>query len=147
MLEALDLDSPSASSSWLRATCDLTAKGVPMDQGSSSARLSRSRIGGSLSVLLCAPAVALVLVGCGGMDPSSSEADESTPNVDAYMTWEEFKANAHHDPERGIYIIDGDVRGLSNAELRIVYERYVRTGALVVNRSDGADDTLQRYIR
>ncbi|WP_437726695.1 hypothetical protein [Sorangium sp. So ce861] len=59
------------------------------------------------------------------------------------MSWEEFKANAHRDPERGVYIIDGDERGLSAAELRAVYERYVKTGALVVNRAGGADDTSQ----
>ncbi|WP_437970967.1 hypothetical protein WMF04_17525 [Sorangium sp. So ce260] len=50
------------------------------------------------------------------------------------MSWEEFQANAHRDPERGIYIIDGDERGLSEAELRVVYERYIQTGALVLNR-------------
>src|SRR5688500_16493761 len=114
MLAALAVESPSARFSWLRTACDLTAKGVPMTQGSSSGRLSRSRIGCSLSVLLCAPVMALVLAGCGGMDPSSSsEADESTPSGDEDMSWEEFQANAHRDPERGLYILDGDDRGLN----------------------------------
>ncbi|XXX72339.1 hypothetical protein WMF30_32295 [Sorangium sp. So ce134] len=49
------------------------------------------------------------------------------------MSWEEFKANVHRDPERGLYIID-DKRGLNDAELRVVYESYLQTGALVVNR-------------
>lgn len=87
----------------------------------------------SLSVLLCAPLMALVLAGCGGTDPSSEDADEVTPDLaDAYMSWEEFQANAHHDPTRGVYIIDGDDRELNGAELRAVYERYIRTGVLVV---------------
>ncbi|WP_437569247.1 hypothetical protein [Sorangium sp. So ce542] len=49
------------------------------------------------------------------------------------MSWEEFQANAHRDKERGLTIIDGFERGLTDAELRAVYERYVQTGALVVN--------------
>ncbi|WP_437521873.1 hypothetical protein WME79_30040 [Sorangium sp. So ce726] len=103
-----------------------------MNQGSSSGRLPRSRIERSLSVLLCAPVVALAIAGCGGADSSSSsEADESTPNGDEIMSWEEFKANVHRDPERGVYII-ADEQGLNDAELRVVYERYVKTGALVV---------------
>jgi hypothetical protein len=88
--------------------------------------------------------MALVLAGCGGTDPSSSsEADESTPNGDTELSWEEFQANAHRDPERGTYIIDGDERGLDDAGLRVVYERYLQTGALVLNRLGGADDTSQ----
>ena len=59
------------------------------------------------------------------------------------MSWEEFKANAYLDPERGTYIIDRDERGLNDTELRVVYERYLLTGALIVNRSRGADDTSQ----
>jgi hypothetical protein len=102
-----------------------------MNQGSSSGRLSRSRIGCSLSVLLCA----LALAGCGATDPSSSsEADESAPSGDTDMSWEEFKANAHRDPARGVYILGSDERGLDEAELRVVYERYLQTGALIVNR-------------
>ncbi|WP_437925205.1 hypothetical protein WMF37_40125 [Sorangium sp. So ce291] len=109
-----------------------------MKQGSSSGRLSRSRIGRSLSILLCAPVMALVLAGCGGVEPSSpSEADESTPNEDTDLSWEEFQANVYRDPARGLYILGGDGRGLNDAELRVVYERYVQTGALVVDRSDG----------
>ncbi|WP_437630363.1 hypothetical protein [Sorangium sp. So ce854] len=50
------------------------------------------------------------------------------------MSWEEFKANAHRDPARGVYMIGSDERGLDEAELRVVYERYLRTGTLVVNR-------------
>lgn len=103
-----------------------------MNQKLSSGRLSRSRIGGSLSVLLCAPVVALALTGCGGTEPSSSsEADNSAPNGDEIMSWEEFRANVYRDPERGVYII-ADEQGLSDAELRVVYERYVKTGVLVV---------------
>ncbi|WP_437275112.1 hypothetical protein WME90_28110 [Sorangium sp. So ce375] len=47
------------------------------------------------------------------------------------MSWEEFRANVYRDPERGVYII-ADEQGLSDAELRVVYERYVKTGVLVV---------------
>ncbi|WP_437733263.1 hypothetical protein [Sorangium sp. So ce1335] len=102
-----------------------------MNRESSSWRLSRSRIGCSLSVLLCA----LVLAGCGGMDPStSSEDDGSAPSDDTELSWEEFQANAHRDPVRGVYVIDGDNRELSAAELRVVYERYIQTGALIVDR-------------
>ena len=103
-----------------------------MNRGSSSGRLSRSRIGSSLSVLLCVPVVALALAGCGGAEPStSSESDESAPDRDEIMSWEEFKANVYRDPQRGVYMID-DEQGLDDAELRVVYERYVKTGALVV---------------
>ncbi|WP_437753550.1 hypothetical protein [Sorangium sp. So ce1389] len=109
-----------------------------MNQGSSSGRLSRSRIGRSLSILLCAPVMALVLAGCGGVDPSSpSEADESAPSEDTDLSWEEFQANVYRDPGRGLYIIGSDDRGLNDAELRVVYDRYVKTGTLVVNRQDG----------
>ncbi|WP_437659191.1 hypothetical protein [Sorangium sp. So ce1182] len=81
--------------------------------------------------------MALVLAGCGGVDPSSpSEADESAPNEDTDLSWEEFQANVYRDPERGLYIIGSDGRGLNDAELRVVYERYVQTGALVVDRTD-----------
>ncbi|WP_437483788.1 hypothetical protein WME75_43480 [Sorangium sp. So ce1014] len=48
------------------------------------------------------------------------------------MSWEEFQANAYRDPERGLYILDGDERGLNDVELRAVYDRYVQTGVLVV---------------
>ncbi|WP_437599326.1 hypothetical protein [Sorangium sp. So ce590] len=48
------------------------------------------------------------------------------------MSWEEFQANAHRDPVRGLYTLDGDDRGLNEVELRAVYERYVQTGVLVV---------------
>ncbi|WP_437542234.1 hypothetical protein WMF11_30205 [Sorangium sp. So ce295] len=83
-------------------------------------------------MFLCVPVVALALAGCGGTEPSSSsESDESTPNGDEIMSWEEFQANVHRDPQRGVYIID-DEQGLNDAELRVVYERYVKTGALVV---------------
>ncbi|MGK3985958.1 hypothetical protein WME99_23115 [Sorangium sp. So ce136] len=82
--------------------------------------------------------MALVLAGCGGTEPSpSSETDESTPNEDTDLSWEEFQANVYRDPVRGLYIIGSDGRGLDDAELRVVYERYVRTGALIVDRSDG----------
>lgn len=111
-----------------------------MAQGSSSGRLSRSRIARSLSILLCAPVMALVFAGCGSADPSSSsdsEADESTPNEDTDLSWEEFQANVYRDPGRGLYILGSDGRGLNDAELRVVYQRYVQTGALVVDRSDG----------
>ncbi|WP_157906943.1 hypothetical protein WME95_29750 [Sorangium sp. So ce327] len=47
------------------------------------------------------------------------------------MSWEEFQANVYRDPQRGVYLID-DEQGLNDAELRVVYERYVKTGALVV---------------
>ncbi|WP_437723021.1 hypothetical protein [Sorangium sp. So ce861] len=78
--------------------------------------------------------MALALAGCGGAEPSpSSEAEESTPSENTDMSWEEFQANAHRDQERGLYIIDGFERGLNDAELRAVYERYVQTGALIVN--------------
>jgi hypothetical protein len=67
------------------------------------------------------------------MDPSSSSGDdESAPSGDDELSWEEFQANAYRDPERGLYILDGDERGLNDAELRAVYERYVQTGVLVV---------------
>ncbi|WP_437620209.1 hypothetical protein [Sorangium sp. So ce1151] len=52
------------------------------------------------------------------------------------MSWEEFQANVYRDPVRGLYIIGSDGRGLNDAELRVVYERYVQTGALVVSRTD-----------
>ncbi|CAN95535.1 hypothetical protein predicted by Glimmer/Critica [Sorangium cellulosum So ce56] len=103
-----------------------------MNRGSPSRRLSRSRVGSSLSVLLCVPVVALALAGCGGTEPSSSsESDESAPDRDETMSWEEFQANVYRDPQRGVYLID-DEQGLNDAELRVVYERYVKTGALVV---------------
>lgn len=111
-----------------------------MNQGSSLGRLSRSRIGRSLSVLLCAPVVALMLAGCGGVEPSSSsESDGSAPGEDTELSWEEFQANVYRDPQRGVYLIGSDGRGLNDAELRVVYERYLRTGAIVVNRSSGAE--------
>ncbi|XYH94060.1 hypothetical protein ACMHYB_40360 [Sorangium sp. So ce1128] len=79
--------------------------------------------------------MALVLTGCGGVDPSSSsEADESAPNEDDELSWEEFQANVYRDPARGVYIIGDDERGLNDAELRVVYKRYLQTGALIVNR-------------
>ncbi|XXT17058.1 hypothetical protein WME94_43205 [Sorangium sp. So ce429] len=79
-----------------------------------------------------------MLAGCGSADPSSSsEADESTPSEDTDLSWEEFQANVYRDPERGLYIIGSDERGLNDAELRVVYERYIQTGTLVVNRLDG----------
>ncbi|AUX37003.1 MULTISPECIES: hypothetical protein [Sorangium] len=78
--------------------------------------------------------MALALAGCGGAEPSSSsEDDESTPSENTDMSWEEFKANAHRDQDRGLYTIDGFERRLNDVELRAVYERYVQTGALVVN--------------
>ncbi|WP_438025713.1 hypothetical protein [Sorangium sp. So ce233] len=55
------------------------------------------------------------------------------------MSWEEFQANVYRDPARGVYLIGSDERGLNDAELRVVYERYIQTGALVVNRSSGAE--------
>ncbi|WP_437828948.1 hypothetical protein [Sorangium sp. So ce1153] len=53
------------------------------------------------------------------------------------MSWEEFQANVYRDPGCGLYILGSDGRGLNDAELRVVYQRYVQTGALVVDRSDG----------
>ncbi|MGK3992341.1 hypothetical protein [Sorangium sp. So ce1024] len=50
------------------------------------------------------------------------------------MSWEEFQANAHRDPVRDVYLIGSDERGLDEAELRVVYERYLETGTLIVNR-------------
>ncbi|WP_433931641.1 hypothetical protein AB3662_45190 [Sorangium cellulosum] len=81
-----------------------------------------------------------MLVGCGGAEPSSSsEADEAAPGEDTELSWEEFQANVYRDPARGVYLIGSDERGVNDAELRVVYERYLRTGALVVNRSSGAE--------
>ncbi|KYF77829.1 hypothetical protein BE11_37500 [Sorangium cellulosum] len=74
------------------------------------------------------------------MDPStSSGSDESAPDEDTELSWEEFQANVYRDPARGVYLIGSDERGLNDAELRVVYERYLRTGALVVDRSGRAD--------
>ncbi|WP_437287576.1 hypothetical protein [Sorangium sp. So ce406] len=81
-----------------------------------------------------------MLVGCGGTEPtSSSEADGSAPGEDTELSWEEFQANVYRDPARGVYLIGSDERGLNDAELRVVYERYLQTGTLVVNRSGGAE--------
>ncbi|KYF77419.1 hypothetical protein BE20_42025 [Sorangium cellulosum] len=80
--------------------------------------------------------MALALAGCGGEEPSSSsdsEAEESAPSENTDMSWEEFQANAHRDKESGLTVIDGFERRLNDAELRAVYERYVQTGALVVD--------------
>ncbi|MGK3959457.1 hypothetical protein WMF01_02655 [Sorangium sp. So ce1667] len=52
------------------------------------------------------------------------------------MSWEEFQANVYRDPERGLYILGSDGRGLTDAELRVVYKRYLQTGTLVVDRPD-----------
>ncbi|MGK3978123.1 hypothetical protein WMF38_41225 [Sorangium sp. So ce118] len=78
-----------------------------------------------------------MLAGCGSADPSSSsEADESAPSEDTDLSWEEFQANVYRDPERGLYILGSDGRGLTDAELRVVYKRYLQTGTLVVDRPD-----------
>jgi serine protease len=68
------------------------------------------------------------------------------------VSWEEFVALAHSDPETEVYVVDGDEPVYSLVELRAYYDRWVAppvfdandvgsiTQPLIVNRVNGADD-------
>jgi len=82
------------------------------------------------------------LAGCGTAD---FEQASKGP-----VTWDEFKAQAHQEPDTGAYIFNGDELAETEALLAEAYERYVSEfGAdgtrvaqdpLIVNRVGGADD-------
>ena len=68
------------------------------------------------------------------------------------VTWDEFVALAHTDPETGVYVVDGDEPVYTLEELRAYYDRWVAppvfdandigtiSQPLIVNRVNGADD-------
>ena len=72
------------------------------------------------------PILMLVLVGC------------ATDSSDV-VSWEEFQARAYHEPETGLYIMNGDEPVKDLGELRAMYERYV-------DQADGFGTTTQYSI-
>src|SRR5215471_1376858 len=68
------------------------------------------------------------------------------------VSWDEFVALAHSDPETDVYVVDGDEPVYSLEELRAYYDRWVAPPSfdandiasisqpLIVNRVNGADD-------
>ncbi|WP_200883673.1 peptidase M10 [Archangium violaceum] len=87
---------------------------------------------------------ALAATGCSGPE----EQLDPGP-VGQGITWEEFRAQAHVDPE-GVFIVDGDVALHDEARLREYFERYVKSGQLMVHTSGGVDvkwnDTQKRNL-
>ncbi|NMO21806.1 peptidase M10 [Pyxidicoccus fallax] len=98
-------------------------------------------------VLWVAGLASLGLVGCG----EALEAPEAAAR-EPVMTFEQFRAQAWHESDTDIYVIDGDVPVLGEKGLRELYQDYVREARgeedglgtqrapLIVNRVNGADD-------
>jgi serralysin len=81
-----------------------------------------------------------LLVGCG----------QSSTDV---LTYEEFKAQAYVEPDTGIYILNGDEIVEDEAQMQLLYNRYLdsvdaadndgystNVSSLIVNRVNGQDD-------
>ena len=92
-------------------------------------RLSRL----STSIVL---ALGLATVGCS--NDSDSEID--------VLTYEEFKAQAHYEPETGMYVVNGDEPVRDEAELRQIYEAFLDSVAQAQARADGYGTTEQELI-
>ena len=66
-----------------------------------------------------------------------SISDETFDTVG--ITFEEFKAQTHQEPQSGIYIVDGDTPLDNERELLDFYVQHVQQGALAVLTSNGVD--------
>jgi serralysin len=71
------------------------------------------------------------------------------------LTYEQFKAQAHHEPDTGLYVVNGDETVQNEEELRLMYDAFldsviqaqaradgygISAQELIVNRVGGADD-------
>ncbi|MGK3988764.1 hypothetical protein WME99_37310 [Sorangium sp. So ce136] len=68
-------------------------------------------------------------VGCvapGGVGADGEDVDDTN------LSFAEFEASAYREPETGVYIIDGDIPVATREELRSLWEKHVRPGALSI---------------
>ncbi|WP_394840994.1 M57 family metalloprotease [Pendulispora brunnea] len=92
----------------------------------------------SLFALLLTGGTALA-AGCSGTDSAGPSGE--TENVGSTAkTFEQFEASVYREADTGIYIVDGDIPITSRDALKEYFEKYVRDGALIVNRVNNADD-------
>jgi serine protease len=87
------------------------------------------------NLLVVLAGVAALSSGCAGQPVDPSEDVDSTES-----SFEAFEAHAFKEPGSGVYIVNGDTPVTDTKHLREFYEQYVQTGALIVDRSGGADD-------
>jgi hypothetical protein len=82
-------------------------------------------------------AVAVAAIGCTA-ESSSPAADGPIENT--LMSFEEFEATVYQEPNTGMYIVNGDTALENREQVKAFFERYVRSGALIVDRSGGVDN-------
>lgn len=91
-----------------------------------------------MSRLLLVSAVAVV-VGCSAQQSSVSDGEATSSEVG--LSFEQFVAEyAFKEPDRDVYIADGDTALKGLKQLREFYELNVRRGQLIINRIGSADD-------
>ena len=93
----------------------------------------KNLVNGNLFALLVS--VAALSSGCVGAPEGTDEDVDSTES-----SFEMFEAKAFKEPGSGVYIVNGDTPVTDTKHLREFYEQYVQKGALIVDRSGGADD-------
>ncbi|MCP3168689.1 FG-GAP-like repeat-containing protein [Myxococcus qinghaiensis] len=79
----------------------------------------------------------LLLAGCGGSSSPSMSAPEEA--LSSGLSFEQYKASVYQEPDTGIYIVDGDIPVVGEDKLREFYAQNIQAGALLINRSGGAD--------
>lgn len=79
----------------------------------------------------------LLLAGCGGSTSPSTPAPDET--LSSGLSFEQFKATVYQEPDTGIYIVEGDIPVVGEARLREYHAQNIQAGALLINRSGGAD--------
>ena len=93
----------------------------------------KNLVNGNLFALLVS--VAALSSGCIGAPEAADEDVDSTES-----SFETFEAHSFKEPGSGVYIVNGDTPVTDTKHLREFYQEYVQKGALIVDRSGGADD-------